>query len=301
MHADWTWNQIMYFCAGGLGVVFVFVCFALKECPEEIGGINPNDMDDSTALVNPERDSGEKPTFQQLVAPLFRDPRFWAVCLMSASLTFVRETFREWTAMFLKNALHMQKDEAATASIVFPLAGGCATLLAGIYLDKIDRRARGPFLISFCIGVLVSTLCLWLVVITDVVTTISGIVLIGAIGFFLVPPFSFIAGVLAVEIAGKGRESTCSTLFEAVGYTASVAAPQLTGILAEKGWSLVFLMLMIVGCIGTASVGLYWWYSIKHFRKTGLFTPLLEDPSGGKVDIFSTAVHPQYADSKTVQ
>lgn len=69
---------------------------------------------------------------KDLCIPLLKSLPFYLICIMSVGLTFIRETFREWSPIYLKEALQVGSSEAVIISTIHPIFGGVSTLVSSI-------------------------------------------------------------------------------------------------------------------------------------------------------------------------
>eukprot|EP00744_Colponema_vietnamica_P003769 GILI01005721.1.p1 GENE.GILI01005721.1~~GILI01005721.1.p1 ORF type:complete len:505 (+),score=131.75 GILI01005721.1:65-1579(+) len=304
LNAGMTWQSVLIFTATGLGLIGILEIFILKASPVDVGGEEaPSEegqsrprgrsrsLSESLGLVgaNGETDdstgkSKSSGNFAYLVGPLLRDPRFYCICLMSASITIIREIFRDWTSIFIVATTGASDGDASIGSLVFPFSGGIATIFAGIINDKISKKHRPLFLITLVAFLIASLGVLWYCVheTSDGDRLSLGLIvsIVFIVGFFMTGPFSFIGGVFPVEIGGKERSATANTLFEAVGYLASVTSGTI-GKLADKyGWSIVFMFMLGLGVLALISLVGYWITSVAHNKKvaSALRDPLLSNP-----------------------
>ena len=105
-----------------LAALWVANAALIRESPGELGLPEPS--------TNPENlfgKLGEDPhpeSAGSLWSTLARSPAFWAVCLLSLGLTFLRETFNNWTATYLARA-------SAWTPGMRPAGAGCSRSSAG--------------------------------------------------------------------------------------------------------------------------------------------------------------------------
>ena len=144
------WRAVFRVAAGTLLVIFVLNLALLKESRKQIG------MEEPT--VNPLNlfgAEGDQPTptgLKDLLAPLFRSPVFWVVCLLSLGTTLVRETFNTWTPTYFHEVVHYSKADAAQMSALFPLFGGLSVLVSGFLSDRLGRGGRAAIIFYGLLG-----------------------------------------------------------------------------------------------------------------------------------------------------
>ena len=128
-----------------LAVVWVANAALIRESPGELGLPEP--------ATNPENlfgELGEDPHPQSagsLWSTLARSPAFWIVCLLSLGLTFLRETFNNWTPTYLEQSVGLDAGQAARGSALFPFFGGVSVILAGYLGDRLGRRGRAAIIL----------------------------------------------------------------------------------------------------------------------------------------------------------
>jgi sugar phosphate permease len=183
------------------------------------------------------------------VQELFRVRRFWVVCALSFTLTLLRETFNTWTVDFFKTAggAEVSHRIAAFLSTPFDACGAAGILWLGWVFGRIDRRKRQLLLFGIlgALGVLLLGL-----------PTLAGrglwmaTVAIGAVGFLAYGPYSLLAGVLALEIRGKGYVATVAGLVDGAGYIAAIlAGAQFGRLLDMGGYALAFPCLAFLAVV----------------------------------------------------
>jgi [1-hydroxy-2-(trimethylamino)ethyl]phosphonate dioxygenase len=85
------------------------------------------------------------------------------------------------------------------------------------------------------------------------------LLLIGAVSFFLMAPYTFCSGVMALDLGGKRGSSTAAGLIDSAGYLGGALAGWGVGTLAERaGWPTAFAGLAAVTGLTTLAAGLYW-------------------------------------------
>lgn len=187
--------------------------------------------------------------FAALLAQLFKQPRFLLVCVLSFTLTLMREAFNNWGVDFLVAARTgtAALASAALQSTTFDLAGAVSILLMGVIYDRARPSWRGPIIASilaalaFAVGVLPRV---------QAASPTAAVWLVAAVGLLVYGPYSLLAGTLAVESGGKELAASASGVIDAVGYLAGVLAGELMGRLLDAGgYMLGFQCLSVVTAI----------------------------------------------------
>ena len=188
-----------------------------------------------------------------VVAQLARTPAFWGVCALSGGMTLLRTAFNTWSPTFLNEAAGMAAGNAILGGAVFPIVGAVSTAVAGYASDR-WRGRRGPVITVALVG-------LTLTLATMAAAPLAGnaplaLALVACAAFFLTGPYSFCAGVLALDLGGKRGSATAAGLIDAAGYLCATASGVGVGTVAEAhGWPAVFALLAGVAAL-TALAGL---------------------------------------------
>ena len=189
------------------------------------------------------------------LGPLLKSPAFLMVCVLSLVCTIVRETFNDWTPVYMRDFVHFRMSDAATLSAVFPGVGAISVLLTGWLGDRLGANGRPLLLFA---GLTATTVALFLL------TTIhSGggeaalsIALIGAVAFCLLGPYAYLGGAMALDFGGKAAGAVASGIIDGVGYLGAVSAGVGGARLAVAfGWRGVFATLALIGAAGVIAAG----------------------------------------------
>jgi OPA family glycerol-3-phosphate transporter-like MFS transporter len=233
-----SWRGVFFAAGGALGGILLVSLFTLKGSPRAVGCEEPADAPDN--VYGPAGDDAPEGA-RRLLGPLLRSPSFWLICLMSAGLTLIRESFNLWTPTYLTEAAGLDAGTAAWDSMVFPLVGAAGAVFAGVLADLMQRRHDVIMVPSLLL--LAGVLGLMSVV------PVAGnrpfaLLLIGSVSFFLLAPYSFLAGALAVGLGGKRGSSTAAGLIDSAGYLGGVLSGYGVGAVAQyRGWPAVFSVL----------------------------------------------------------
>jgi sugar phosphate permease len=203
------------------------------------------------------RESPESATANASVfARLLRSGALWTTVALSALLTFIRIGFLTWTPTYLAEVSHATGNAALSASIVksavFPAAGVVAALSVGPLSDRLGPGKRAPIIAASLAVVVVLVLAL------AHGNPRQPALLIGAIGLFLLGPYSLLAGAIALDVGGKGASATAAGIIDGAGYLGASAAPYLLGLVSERlGWSAAFDVVAVAALI-SAGVSCAW-------------------------------------------
>jgi OPA family glycerol-3-phosphate transporter-like MFS transporter len=244
INAGLGWRSIFWVAGGILGVLLVVNVALIRESPKELGLPEPE--------TNPRNlfgALGEDPHPDRagpLLATLARSPAFWIVCLLSLGLTLLRESFNNWTPMYLVEGVGLSKGAAARMSGLFPFFGGISVILAGILGDRFGRAARAAIILG---GILLCGLALWLLGSTSFAgRSREALVLVAAVAFLLIGPYSYLAGAISLDFGGKRGGATACGIIDGVGYLFGgvVAGKVVASLSHTMGWQGVFKMLTAV-------------------------------------------------------
>jgi sugar phosphate permease len=87
----------------------------------------------------------------------------------------------------------------------------------------------------------------------------SAVVLVSAVAFLIIGPYSFLAGAISLDFGGKHGASTASGVIDGTGYLGGVlAGDAMARISIGFGWSGFFIVLAGVALLTSAAAGVYW-------------------------------------------
>ncbi len=145
--------------------------------------------------------------------------------------------------MYLVEEVGLSKGAAATMSGLFPFFGGISVILAGYLGDRFGRAGRAMIIFG---GILLCGLALWILGSSNFAgRSREALMLVAAVAFLLIGPYSYLAGAISLDFGGKRGGATACGLIDGVGYL-------LGGVVAGKGvaslsrlfdWQSVFKML----------------------------------------------------------
>ena len=189
-----------------------------------------------------------------LLGRLLGNPAFWIVCGLSLGVTLLRETFNTWTPTYFVEGVGLSKAAAARASGLFPLAGGASVLLAGWASDRLGRLGRGTILLTGLATAAGALVALGLIDFGG--SAIAPVALVTAVAFFLIGPYSYLAGAIALDFGGRKGGATASGLIDGIGYLGGVLAGRgMADLAVSRGWSGAFLVLAGVAACSSLAVG----------------------------------------------
>ncbi|HEV7999179.1 MAG TPA: MFS transporter [Planctomycetaceae bacterium] len=235
------WRAVFLIAAATLGVIVLVTALVLRGSPRDLGleepSANPNNVFGAAGQ------SAARVPFAALVLPLLESPVFWAICGINFGLTLVREAFNNWSPKFLKDVADLSSGNAGMASLVFPLAGGASAIIAGLLSDRFHGRHGRVVVPSL---VLTTGLLYAMGVINVAGKPWLAMALIALTSFFLIGPYSYLSGVMALDLGGKRGSSTAAGLIDGVGYLGAIASGSGVAWVAKKyEWHGVFTSLAV--------------------------------------------------------
>jgi OPA family glycerol-3-phosphate transporter-like MFS transporter len=192
---------------------------------------------------------------KELVMPLFRSRSFLLVCFLSLGCTIVRETFNNWTPVYLRDYLGYSMSNAAGMSAVFPAVGAVSVLLSGWLSDRFGVTGRS--LIMF-VGLSATAAALVLLMSMRASTTgaLLPLAVIGLIAFCLLGPYSCLGGAFALDFGGKQAGAVSSGIIDGVGYIGgALAGDSVARVSVAFGWQGVFVALAGVSALTAVGAG----------------------------------------------
>ena len=176
---------------------------------------------------------------------------------MSLGLTLIRETFNVWTPTYLVDVYGLTQADAAQKSSLFPFIGGLSTLAAGIASDRISRRNRIAIIVP-CLVLCAASLVL--LAAASARHSLSGsLVAIALVAFWLLGPYSLLAGAVAMDFGGRRGSATAAGLIDTAGYLGAILSGFAVGGPVEiGGWAMAFRALATVAGASMVAAVSYW-------------------------------------------
>ena len=249
IHQGYGWRALFYLAAAVAGFFLIANAVLLRESRTEVGY--------AEATPNPQNlygDSAARPaSVAALVLPLFKSRAFLLVCLLSLGCTIVRETFNDWTPVYLRDYFGYSMSAAASASAVFPAVGAVSVIAAGWLSDRLGANSRPAVM---AVGLLATAAALLTLALlrSSALGPLLPLVAIGTTALCLIGPYSYLGGALAIDFGGKQGAALSSGIIDGVGYLGSV----LGGVTVARvsiafGWTGVFLSLAVISLV--AAIG----------------------------------------------
>jgi OPA family glycerol-3-phosphate transporter-like MFS transporter len=244
------WRAVFLFAAIAAAVMLLANLLWLRESRVEAGHpeATPNPLNLFAATESPPASVGA------LLLPLLRSRAFVLVCLLSFTCTIIRQSFNNWTPVYLRDHLGYSTSQAASLSALFPGVGAVSVLLAGWLSDRLGLSGRSLLLF---LGLTASAVALLLLVSmragTSTLLPLAGIALVA---FCLLGPYSYLGGAFALDFGGKQASAASSGIIDGVGYLGGVLAGDAVARIAVTfGWDGVFLTLATVSAAAALCAG----------------------------------------------
>jgi sugar phosphate permease len=255
INVGFGWRSVFGIAAGVLAVLWVVNFALIRESPGELELPEPE-----TNPANLFGALGEDPHPESagpLWTTLARSPAFWMVCLISLGVTLLRETFNNWTPTYLAEGVGLSKGSASTMSSLFPLFGGISVVAAGMLGDRFGRGVRAAIILG---GMMLCGLVLALLGSADFAGRAwEALVLVSAVAFLLIGPYSYLAGAISLDFGGKRGGATACGIIDGVGYLFGgvIAGKVISGLSVTLGWQGVFKVLAVVALLTSVAAAFF--------------------------------------------
>ena len=248
------WRGVFFVAAATLTAIAVASAVFLKSSPRDVGMEEPPANESN--VFGAAGDESRPDNLFDLILPLASSFSFWLICVLNFGLTFIRETLTFWTPTFLTETVGLPVGSAAKFSLYVPAIGALAALSAGVLSDKLGGK-HGRVVVPSLVLLIVAAGMLAVVPMNG--RPLVAIILLCAASFFLVAPYSFLSGVMALDFGGKRGASTAAGLSDSAGYMGAILSGWFVGWTAETfGWAAVF-GLLAVAAIASLFVAMVYW------------------------------------------
>jgi sugar phosphate permease len=245
------WKTLFYLAAAVAAVIFLANLLVLRESRTELG--HPEARPNPLNVYAKSEDSRQN--IWAFLKPLLLNRAFLIVCLISLGATIVRETFNIWTPVYLRDFLGHSAASAASLSAIFPFVGAISVVVTGWLSDRFGVNGRS-MVMSVGLTVTAVALTLLMSLRSGANGSILPLVLIGAIAFGLLGPYSCLAGAIALDFGGKEAGASSSGIIDGVGYLGGVlAGDSVARLSVSYGWRGVFLTLAVASALSAFAAG----------------------------------------------
>lgn len=254
LSADVGWRGLFLWAAAILLVIGGIDVLILRDSPRDVGLPEP-DVHDGNVFGHSGAES-RPDGLQALLRPYAASFSFWLVCVLSGTLTLIREAFNAWIPVYLVDVHHLASGTAARYSAVFPLLGGVSSLLVGVLGDRVARDNRVAIMIP-AMSVCAASLALLGVATSREDLTLS-LWAIGGTAFSLLGPYTLLAGAIALDFGGRKGSATAAGLIDTAGYVGGVLSGFAVGrVVTSGGWPMVFWLLGAIALMAVFTATLY--------------------------------------------
>jgi OPA family glycerol-3-phosphate transporter-like MFS transporter len=249
-----SWRGVFLVAAATLGVLAVVCAVLLKSSPGEVGAEEPPVYADN--VYGRAGEASRPDSLAGLLLPLLGNLFFWLSCVVNFGLTLIRETFGLWLPTYLHEVGKLDEGVAAKWSALFPLAGAVSVVLVGVAGDRL--RGKHGRIVLPCLVLLIAALGLLAVAPLDG-RPAEALVIICAVGLFLLGPYSLFSGVIALQLGGKRGSSAASGLIDCAGYLGGTLSGVGVGALSQRhGWPAAFGGLAGIAALTAVAAAAYW-------------------------------------------
>jgi sugar phosphate permease len=263
IHQGWGWRGIFFFAAGVGAVILIANILFLRESRVELGFAEPE--------LNPLNlfagSTSQPKNFWEVLKPLLLSRTFAIVCMLSLGTTIVRETFGLWIPVYLHDSFGYSAASAASMSAVFPAVGVVSVLVAGWISDRLGPSGRSMIMLFSLSATVVPLIALTFLRSGSTASTLP-MVLIGAVAFFLLVPYSYLGGAFALDLGGSRAGAASSGIVDGVGYLGGVVAgDSIARVSVAYGWRGVFVALAGVTALSALAAGYLYFHQRRMQRK----------------------------------
>jgi OPA family glycerol-3-phosphate transporter-like MFS transporter len=259
------WRSLFLLAAAVAGAMFIASFALLRESRVAAGH-----RDTAANPLNLFAHAPAAPaTVRERLRPLLKSPAFLMVCMLSLVCTIVRETFNDWTPVYLRDFLHLNMSNAAGWSAIFPGVGAISVLLTGWLGDRLGTNGR-PLILFVGMTATVLALLLLMMVHRAGMHAAAPVAMIGVVGFCLLGPYAYLGGAMALDFGGKAAGAVASGIIDGVGYIGAVLAGVGGAKLAVTvGWPGVFATLAAIGAVGAIGAGALYLMELRAISANG--------------------------------
>ncbi len=241
-----NWRFAFFMSALVLGTIWLLFFLLQKNRPEDIELPDietyhgePKTIIDPDDLPEEEPDGSWKTIREVLLNPMIL--RLGAIYFL---LKPTRYAILFWGPVIVYERLGRNIGESALISAVFEAAGPLGVIFAGYASDKWFQARRIPVIV---INLLILSLILFsFSTVTSGGGTVSMVIILAAIGFFLFGPDALISSTAAVDFGTHKGAGSAAGFINGMGSTGQILGLSLPGLISEIfGWDALF---MGMGC-----------------------------------------------------
>lgn len=237
-----TWRAAFFACALVLAGIVVLFWILQRNRPEDVGlceietykGDRRSGQQAGTEAAR----QGDGGSLKEILVVL-RNPMILRLAAIYFLLKPTRYAILFWGPLIVYERLGSNIGASALISAVFEAAGPIGVIFFGYASDKWFQARRMPAII---LGLLVLAGILFAFnTLTSGGGTVSMVVALAAVGFFLFGPDALIASTTAVDFGTKKGAGSAAGLINGMGSTGQILGLSLPGIISSIwGWNVLF-------------------------------------------------------------
>jgi OPA family sugar phosphate sensor protein UhpC-like MFS transporter len=247
LYSDWRYAFFM--SAAVLGIIWLLFFLLQRNRPSDIGLPDIEDHRGEHEDGNEPEHAADKSEVATegswaVIREVFRNPMILRLGAIYFLLKPARYAILFWGPVIVYERLDSNIGESALISAVFEAAGPLGVIFAGYASDKWFQARRIPVIV---INLLILSLILFsFSTVTQGGGTVSMVIILAAIGFFLFGPDALISSTAAVDFGTQKGAGSAAGFINGMGSTGQILGLSLPGLISELyGWNTLF---MAMGC-----------------------------------------------------
>lgn len=230
---QWGWRAAFRYPMIPMVLMLVAFYFFFKEKPEDVGlkAFQEEGTQNDDKLA---QDIQEKGYFYPYLV-LFREPKVWVFCLISAIAGVGRYGLITWIPTYFMEELGLSIKDGIFSSILLPFGQACAMFVFPLITDKLLKGKREPMLVIASV-ITICGMCIFPLIKSQYLA--SGML-------FVLGVFAMVTGVIwaiAGDIGGRAFSSTVVGVFDwAVYMGAAIQAVAFGYVKDHFGWTAIFV------------------------------------------------------------
>lgn len=228
---EWGWRAAFRYPMIPMALMLVAFFFFFKEKPEDAG--LPAFREDGAE--QPVQEDISKKGYLYPYKVLFREPKVWVFCLISAIAGVGRYGLLTWVPTYFVEELGLTIKDGIFSSILLPFGQACAMFVFPFITDKLLRGKREPMLIIASVVTFCGMVCFPFIK----SQTPASVML------FVLGVSGMVTGVIwaiAGDIGGRAFSSTVVGIFDWAVYMGAAIQAMIFGTVKDTfGWSAIFI------------------------------------------------------------
>ena len=243
LYSDWRFAFFM--SAAVLGMIWLLFFLLQRNRPRDIGLPNiethRGEYEDGSIPEDAEgKSEGSHEGSWHAIREVFLNPMILRLGAIYFLLKPARYAILFWGPVIVYERLGSNIGESALISAVFEAAGPLGVICAGYASDKWFQARRIPVMV---ISMLILSLILFsFSTVTAGGGTVSMVIILAAIGFFLFGPDALISSTAAVDFGTQKGAGSAAGFINGMGSTGQIIGLSLPGLISELyGWDALFM------------------------------------------------------------